>query len=490
MQGGSTGIGYGLKYQVKPRKTSTRPYMILQIRNPNSVSISYFQARCIADVKADTDHTSFITGTLSLKEENEVHLIRLSSGGTELVCEGLFSHPNEIWDLASCPFDQRIFSTVFFSGDSYGAAVWQMPELYGQLNSPQLERVASLDAHSSKIKRLHDLALSMVIEEQRYTIIISSIYLKLKNLLFMHLFGQHNVLYKLGSILWWPSGKHDKLISIDEQNLFLWCLDSSRKTTQVKSQESAGMLHYLSGGAWDPHDVNSVASTCESSIQFWDLRTMMKTNSIEHAHVRNLDFDSKKKYMLVTAEDEFGIHIWDLRMPKAPVLELPGHAHWYVATLCWRHANIDVFTCFLSDVSVYQFLLRLLSAGTDSAVSLWLASLPSSDDLTSESLVESPTRRVDPLLNSYSDYEDSVYGLAWSSREPWIFASLSYDGRVRPLMVLIVEDLLPPPLVNWFDNQYQVAADYAKNTSSQFLAPGEEAINDPETPDLAFGNVF
>ena len=34
------------------------------------------------------------------------------------------------------------------------------------------------------------------------------------------------------------------------------------------------MLHYLSGGAWDPHDVNSVASTCEWSIQFWDLRTM------------------------------------------------------------------------------------------------------------------------------------------------------------------------------------------------------------------------
>ncbi|XWS20865.1 hypothetical protein CRYUN_Cryun30bG0005700 [Craigia yunnanensis] len=80
MQGGSSGIGYGLKYR----------------------------ARCISDVKADTDHTSFITGTLSLREENEVHLIRLSSGGTELIFEGLFSHPNEIWDLASCPFDQRI----------------------------------------------------------------------------------------------------------------------------------------------------------------------------------------------------------------------------------------------------------------------------------------------------------------------------------------------------------------------------------------------
>lgn len=39
----------------------------------NSIQFEFCkQARCIADVKADTDHTSFLTGTLSLKEENEV----------------------------------------------------------------------------------------------------------------------------------------------------------------------------------------------------------------------------------------------------------------------------------------------------------------------------------------------------------------------------------------------------------------------------------
>ncbi|KAJ0025236.1 hypothetical protein Pint_09260 [Pistacia integerrima] len=340
MQGGSSGIGYGLKYQ----------------------------ARCISDVKADTDHTSFLTGTLSLKEENEVHLLRLSSGGTELICEGLFSHPNEIWDLGSCPFDQRIFSTVFSSGESYGAAIWQIPELYGQLNSPQLERIAALDAHVGKIN----------------------------------------------CILWWPSGRHDKLISIDEENLFLWSLDCSKKAAQVQYKESSGMLHYLSGGAWDPHDANSVAATCESSVQFWDLRTMKKTNSIERAHVRNMDYDTKKKHILVTAADEYGIHIWDLRKLKVPIQELPGHTHWTWAVSCSPE---------------YDGLL--LSAGTDSTVNLWLASMSSSGDEPSESSIESPTRRANPLLNSYSDYEDSVYGLAWSSREPWIFASLSYDGRVR-----------------------------------------------------------
>jgi hypothetical protein len=45
-----------------------------------------------------------------------VHLIRLLPGENELVCDGLFYHPNEIWDLKSCPFDHRLFSTVYTSG--------------------------------------------------------------------------------------------------------------------------------------------------------------------------------------------------------------------------------------------------------------------------------------------------------------------------------------------------------------------------------------
>ncbi|KAG9153044.1 hypothetical protein Leryth_012305 [Lithospermum erythrorhizon] len=317
---GATGIGYGLKYQ----------------------------ARCISDVKADTDHTSFLVGTLSLKEENEVHLMRLNQDSSELICEGLFSHPNQIWDLASSPFDLRIFSTVFSDGDTYGAAIWQIPELYGQLNSPQLERIATLDAHNSKIK--------------------CCLYLPISD------------------------------------------LDTS-KTAQVQSQESPGMLQSLSGGAWDPHDYNAVALTCGSSVLLWDLRTMQKTNSIEQPHVRNVDYDIKTKNMLVTAEDESGIHLWDLRMLKFPVLELPGHAHW-----TWT-AKYN---------PEYEGLI--LSGGTDSAVNLWAVS-STSENLVYESSIESPMQSY-RLLNTYTDYEDSVYGLAWSSREPWVFASLSYDGRV------------------------------------------------------------
>ncbi|PKA60829.1 WD repeat-containing protein DWA2 [Apostasia shenzhenica] len=340
MQGGSTGIVYGgLKYQ----------------------------ARCIADVCADPDNTSFLAGTLSLKEENEVHLIRVSPSGTELVCEGLFYHPNEIWDLKSCPFDSRIFSTVFTSGETYGASIWEIPELYGQSNSPQLEKLFSLQELSSKIK----------------------------------------------CVLWWPRGKHDKLISIDEGNIFLWSIDSSNKTAKVISQESIGMLHSLSGGSWDPHDRNAVATICDSSLQCWDLRTMKKTTSIDNIHFRDVDYNPKMQHIIVTADDEFGIRIWDIRKPKFHLDEFPGHVHW---TWAVRY-NPE-----------YDGLI--LTAGTDSAVNLWLASPAGSNDSIPESLSDYAARQNDPLLHSYNDYEDSVYGVAWSCREPSIFASLSYDGRV------------------------------------------------------------
>ena len=139
MQGGSSGIGYGLKYQVtesiilfpifsvnflkaysKDESVSGEMYIGCESRyglhqlphwNPK------FERRKrggFSMLRFLFDHLQHLRAPFFLSKK--VHLLRLSSGGSELICEGLFSHPNEIWDLASCPFDQRIFSTVFSTG--------------------------------------------------------------------------------------------------------------------------------------------------------------------------------------------------------------------------------------------------------------------------------------------------------------------------------------------------------------------------------------
>ena len=34
------------------------------------------------------------------------------------------------------------------------------------------------------------------------------------------------------------------------------------------------------------------------------------------------------------------------------------------------------------------------------------------------------------VLEEYDKHEDSVYSVAWSTADPWLFASLSNDGRL------------------------------------------------------------
>lgn len=57
----------------------------------------------------------------------------------------------------------------------------------------------------------------------------------------------------------------------------------------MQAKESAGLLHSLSGGAWDPHDYNAIALTCDSSVQFWDLRSMKYANFMHISHCPMID---------------------------------------------------------------------------------------------------------------------------------------------------------------------------------------------------------
>ena len=43
---------------------------------------------------------------------------------------------------------------------------------------------------------------------------------------------------------------------------------------------------------------------------------------------------------------------------------------------------------------------------------------------------ERPPPPEDRVINHFDEHEDSVYSVVWSSADPWVFASLSYDGRL------------------------------------------------------------
>ena len=52
------------------------------------------------------------------------------------------------------------------------------------------------------------------------------------------------------------------------------------------------------------------------------------------------------------------------------------------------------------------------------------------EDQSIEDTAASTKTEPDRVVKVYEDHEDSVYVAEWSSVEPWVFASLSYDGRL------------------------------------------------------------
>lgn len=111
--------------------------------------------------------------------------------------------------------------------------------------------------------------------------------------------------------------------------------------------------------------------------------------------------------------DDRLIKFWDLRNTAHPVRSLAGHSHW-------------PFT-----VKYNRFHDQLiLSAGTDQLVNLWRLSTISSSPITEFEGEQGKSDAGDFKIRTFNEHEESVYSIAWSACDAWVFASLDYSGRV------------------------------------------------------------
>ena len=68
------------------------------------------------------------------------------------------------------------------------------------------------------------------------------------------------------------------------------------------------------------------------------------------------------------------------------------------------------------------------SCSSDTQVSLWSADSVSA--AAQEHHAAQGCAPQDGQVSVYDEHEDSCYAVAWSTHDPWLFASASYDGRV------------------------------------------------------------
>ena len=99
---------------------------------------------------------------------------------------------------------------------------------------------------------------------------------------------------------------------------------------------------------------------------------------------------------------------------------------WFCRVWCARYNTFHdqlVLTCSSDNKVVLSSVSSLSSEPFKQVIS---------DDLNDSAPNGKPTQVAEPdkLVKVYEDHEDSVYACEWSTIDPWVFASLSFDGRL------------------------------------------------------------
>eukprot|EP01062_Namystynia_karyoxenos_P064213 TRINITY_DN57115_c0_g1_i1.p1 TRINITY_DN57115_c0_g1~~TRINITY_DN57115_c0_g1_i1.p1 ORF type:complete len:390 (+),score=107.68 TRINITY_DN57115_c0_g1_i1:63-1172(+) len=162
-------------------------------------------------------------------------------------------------------------------------------------------------------------------------------------------------------------------------------------------------------GAWDPHHSDVVCLAGDSALWQVDLRQRQPAQRLGAAHpvVRDCEFNPNKQYSIATCGDDGAIKFWDIRKGAKVVKTVKAHDHW---------------CCCVRFNPYHEQLVLSSSTDRDATVKLW--NLPSvAHDGCQPGAAEG-------VLRGINEYEDSVYAVAWSGLSPWVFASVSYNGKV------------------------------------------------------------
>ncbi|XP_015236749.1 PREDICTED: protein TSSC1 [Cyprinodon variegatus] len=335
------------------------------------------------------------------KEISEIHIIDFDDENNIINKNVLLHQAGEIWHIAASPADKAVITTCYNkTSDSRVvscAAVWRMPSDWDS------------GSHESPDDSAHN---AQTLE------------------LLCHL--DNSAHGNAACVLWEPMGDGKRVISLADNHALLWDLQESCTQATVSSTatlEGKGQLKFTSG-KWSPHhNCSQLATANDTSIRGWDLRTMSQIYCIENAHgqlVRDLDFNPNRQYYLASCGDDCKVKFWDVRNVQEPVKTLEEHSHW-VWSVRYNHSHDQLVLTASSDS-------RLILSNMVSISSEPFGHLVDDEELSEGEDNHQEEKSKEPLkdnvVSTYEEHEDSVYAAEWSSADPWLFASLSYDGRL------------------------------------------------------------
>ncbi|CAL8131696.1 unnamed protein product [Orchesella dallaii] len=341
------------------------------------------QGRALCSQAGEEEIIRFFVGTLSPRAEGQIHQLDFSDETNQITRKIFKLKVGEVWQVQCSPWASNLlglcYNEIRETSAKMKCGVWKVPNSdTSEIPHQQQELVLQW-----KFDDLHDPRFN---ENCQY-------------------------------IDWHPS-KTGRVATIYSTQYFVWDVEGGEPKLISSSKSTSEM--YM--GKWNPHlDGNQLATVTTTAVSGVDMRSMKQSWSIPLAHkfqVRDVDFNPNKQYCMATCGDDCAIRFWDVRNHKEPLKDIKAHSHWV-----WR-VRYNGFHDQL-----------LLTAGSDSRVLLHclptISSEPKGHSILSdgEEEVNSPPLE-EGILAKYEEHEDAVYAVEWSTGDPWIFASLSYDGRV------------------------------------------------------------
>lgn len=202
--------------------------------------------------------------------------------------------------------------------------------------------------------------------------------------------------------------------------------------TESKSQVVAEISgKKLNGGMWS--NANQFVALYENGLRSYDIRDPNHVAwQIDEAHsqaVRDLDVNPNKAFHIASCGDDGALKIFDVRNSKEPVFSRRDHSHW-IFSVSFNKFHDQLILTSSSDGTVLLTCASSCSSEAPKDIKSANNDLEDDDDDDEFQHKTRKTQLKDGLLESFEQHEDSVYCVEWSAADPWIFASVSYDGRV------------------------------------------------------------
>lgn len=368
------------------------------------------QARALASAgTSDSTLIRFVVGTQSLKSDNQIHLLEYLEESHSL-SKNIFRHPaGEIWNISASPKNSSLVMTCHSKATTDG----------------------QLDNGCTLFRFPIDVSNNLVDEDNISSQQLSTV-------------GHFDVIdggerLDVGRSAIWKPEDGDQVVNYAGNKIYLWDVerDTLISSFAIEDKNRSSKLGKISAIRWSPHsNCSTLGVVLGNMIIGKDIRC--KSDGAGHAwtinahsnQVRDLDFNPNAQYYVASCGDDCESRFWDIRQPATPAVSLLSHSHWIWSIRYNQFHDQLVLTCS-SDARVV--LTRVAS----------LASQPfghlldveddesGSDDRSGDDL-KPPTTvpGADEVVATFEEHEDSVYAAEWSASDPWMFASLSYDGRL------------------------------------------------------------